>query len=229
MRHRVRGRHLGRTSSHRKAMFRNMAVSLIRSVRTDPEVYGSPKVAGRIITTVAKAKELRPQVEKLITMARKSLPIQRKADELGTSAERNSEQWRSWRKSEGWQEWNQAQAPVLAMRRKAYSVLRDNEAVDILFSDLAETFEERQGGYTRIVKLAKPRLGDAGPQALTEFVGVRDRVSTKGSAPVFVKDDEEASTEEQTEEPATEEAVAEETATAEAEESTEESSKEKPE
>ncbi|MBL4886716.1 MAG: 50S ribosomal protein L17, partial [Planctomycetaceae bacterium] len=79
MRHRVRGRHLGRTPSHRKAMFKNMAVSLIRSVRIDPDDIQAPKVAGRITTTVAKAKEIRPFVERLVTMARKSLPIQRVA------------------------------------------------------------------------------------------------------------------------------------------------------
>ncbi|MCG6154973.1 bL17 family ribosomal protein [Rubinisphaera margarita] len=197
MRHRVRGRSLGRNASHRKAMFRNMAVSLITSVRTGGSGdYGAPKVAGRVITTTAKAKELRPFIEKLITMARKSRAMQQQADELKISAEKNSDEWREWRKSEGWQSWNQAQAPVLAMRRRAFSALRDNEAVDILFNELAERFESRDGGYTRIVKLAKPRLGDAGQQALIEFVGVHDRVATKSAAPVVVSD-EEATTKEE--------------------------------
>lgn len=191
MRHRVRGRHLGRTPSHRKAMFRNMAVSLIRSARPDEDDPGAPKVSGRITTTVAKAKELRPFVEKLITMARKSLPIQREADQYATSAERNSEEWRRWRNSEEWQKWNQTQAPVLALRRRAFSMLRDNEAVDILFDELAEKFEDRPGGYTRIIRLDKFRLGDAGQEALIEFVGENDRVSTKGAAAPVVVDDEE--------------------------------------
>ncbi|MCA8986988.1 MAG: 50S ribosomal protein L17 [Planctomycetaceae bacterium] len=189
MRHRIRGRHLGRTSSHRKAMFRNMAVSLIRSVRADPEEYGSPKVAGRIVTTVAKAKELRPFVEKLITLARKSVPLQEAADSLKVSAEKNSPEWKKWRDSAQWNEWNQKQAPVLAMRRRAFAALRDNEAVDILFADLAVKFQDRQGGYTRVIKLATPRLGDSGQQAFIEFVGENDRVPQKRSAPVVVEDD----------------------------------------
>ncbi|MEZ5949030.1 MAG: L17 family ribosomal protein [Planctomycetaceae bacterium] len=192
MRHRVRGRILGRTSSHRKAMFRNMTVSLIRSVRVDVDQPGAPKVPGRITTTLAKAKELRPFVEKLITLSRKSLPLQRRADELAVSADKNSAEWRAWRDSEKWNEWNQAQAPVLALRRRAFSLLRDNEAVDILFSDLAERFEDRAGGYTRVLKLANRRLGDGGFQAIVEFVGQNDRVRPTRSVPV-VKDEPEAS------------------------------------
>ncbi len=186
MRHRVRGRHLGRTASHRKAMFRNMAVSLIRSVRADVDDPQAPRVPGRIVTTVPKAKELRPFVEKLVTLARKALPIQRQADELDTTAEKNSAEWKAWRESSQWNEWNQAIAPVIAMRRRAFALLRDKEAVDILFDELAEQFEERHGGYTRIVKLAKRRLGDGGQLAFIEFVGdeSRDRVKTKRTAPV---------------------------------------------
>ncbi|WP_237226502.1 bL17 family ribosomal protein [Rubinisphaera sp. JC750] len=215
MRHRVRGRILGRTSSHRKAMFRNMAVSLIRSVRVDPDDLGAPKFPGRITTTTAKAKELRPFVEKLVTMARKALPLQREADELATSAEKNSAEWRQWRESDKWNEWNQAQAPVLALRRRAFSMLRDNEAVDVLFTDIAERFEDRPGGYTRVVKLATRRLGDGGEQSIIEFVGERDRVKVARSAPV-VADEEETQEEAVAEEPAGEEAAASQEETAEA-------------
>ena len=62
MRHRVSGRKLGRNASHRKAMFSNMACSLIRTVRVDEADPTRAKVPGRIITTVPKAKELRPIV-----------------------------------------------------------------------------------------------------------------------------------------------------------------------
>ena len=75
MRHRVRGRKLGRNASHRKAMFRNMAVSLIKTVRVDEEDPDRPRVAGRIVTTVPKAKELRPFIEKLITLAKKAMEL----------------------------------------------------------------------------------------------------------------------------------------------------------
>ncbi len=185
MRHRVRGRKLGRNASHRKAMFRNMAVSLIKTVRRDEdEQEGQPKVAGRIVTTVPKAKELRPFVEKLITMAKKASIIEAEAQALGSSADRNSPEWKAWRTSEDWNRWNQAVAPAVALRRRAFAALRDREALDILFSDLADRFADRSGGYTRVVRLATRRLGDAGEQALIEFVGERDRTKQKRSAPV---------------------------------------------
>ncbi len=117
MRHRVAGSKLGRTTSHRTAMLRNMAVSLIEHER--------------ITTTLPKAKTLRPFVEKLVTLARK---------------------------------------PSLHHRRLAFARLRDRDAVTKLFDVIGPRFEARPGGYCRILKLAKPRLGDAGKRALIEFV-----------------------------------------------------------
>ena len=185
MRHRMRGRKLGRNASHRKAMFRNMATSLIRSVRVDDDDPNRPRVPSRIVTTVPKAKELRPFVEKLVTMARKAVVYESAAAEYITDAERDTEEWRNWRQSEQWQQWANAIAPAVTLRRRAFSMLRDREAVDILFEELAERFEERLGGYTRIVRLAKVRLGDGGQRALLEFVGERDRVrSHRRTAPV---------------------------------------------
>jgi len=185
MRHMVSGRKLGRNASHRKAMFRNMAVSLIRTVRVIEGEVGQPKVAGRIITTVPKAKELRPIVEKLITMARKASRVSAEAAQFGSDAERGSDAWKAWRESEKGKNWVKANAPALTLRRRAFSELRDDLAVDILFSELAERFKDRDGGYTRVVRLAGVRLGDAGQRALIEFVGVNDRVkSRKRSAPM---------------------------------------------
>ena len=98
-------------------MARNMAVSLI-----DHE---------RIITTLPKAKNLKPFVEKLVTMS-KDASVHR--------------------------------------RRLAFARLRDKDAVSKLFNILGPRFKERPGGYCRILKLAKPRLGDNGQRAIIEFV-----------------------------------------------------------
>ena len=179
----MKGRTLGRSSTHRRAMFRNMAASLIRTLRVDDDDDGKPRVQGRIVTTVAKAKELRPYIEKLVTMARHALAHDAKAAALATTAARNTAEWKAWRDSDQWSRWNQAIAPALAYRRRAFAFLRDKLAVDILFDELAKRFEDRRGGYTRVVRLATVRLGDAGPQALIEFVGVHDRVKTKKARP----------------------------------------------
>jgi large subunit ribosomal protein L17 len=189
MRHRVKGRILGRNASHRKAMFKNMAASLIKTVRIEEGVEGAPKTAGRIITTVPKAKELRPFVEKLITLAKKALPTEESAKKFATTAERGTAEWKKWRESEQWTKWAQARAPMVKARRRAFAALRDKLAVEILFEDLAPRFAERDGGYTRILRLPKPRLGDAGERALIEFVGERDRVKSRRSGPMVVKDD----------------------------------------
>ena len=185
MRHLVSGRKLGRNASHRKAMFRNMAVSLIRTVRVVEGEVGQPKVAGRIVTTVPKAKELRPIVDKLVTMAKKAAKISAAAAEFGTPAARGTDEWKAWRESEKGKNWVKATAPALTMRRRAFAELRDDSAVEILFEDLAARFQDRTGGYTRVIRLARVRLGDAGEQALIEFVGTNDRVkSRKRKAPV---------------------------------------------
>ena len=116
MRHRKSGRQLNRNSSHRKAMFRNMACSLI-----EHEV---------IKTTVPKAKELRRVAEPLITLA--------KSDSV-------------------------------ANRRLAFSRTRDKATVGKLFTELGPRYQERPGGYTRILK-AGFRPGDAAPMAYVELV-----------------------------------------------------------
>jgi large subunit ribosomal protein L17 len=192
MRHRKAGRKLGRNASHRKALYRNMASHLIRSVRIDEDDEQKPKVPGRIVTTLAKAKELRPYVEKLITMAVRASEHEKGAEEFYTNAERNSAEWKKWRESEQWNRWNQAIAPAVALRRRAFAILRDKRAVDVLFLELAERFADRPGGYTRVVRLAEVRLGDAGRKAIIEFTGERDRTKTgrRRTAPVVAGEKE---------------------------------------
>lgn len=183
MRHCKSGRKLGRNQSHRVSMFRNMATSLICAAKPDMTSANAPKVAGRIITTVEKAKELRPQVEKLITLGKKAIKHQEAAVQFATSATRGTAEWQEWRKSDRWQQWAAAIAPAVALRRRAFAALRSKQAVDILFTDLAPRFRDRDGGYTRVVRLAEYRLGDAGRKALIEFVGQNDRKKSKRSAP----------------------------------------------
>jgi len=210
MRHKKKGRVLGRSPSHRRAMLRNLVTALFLTERdelyyddTDPLAPSKPKVRGRIVTTLAKAKEVRPLVEKCITIAKRSLPALRRAEELEPDAERNSEEWRQWRESDAYQEWNQAIAPVVAARRRIHSLLgggkhrreksrlgTKNEhqklVIEILFDEIAPRFEDRPGGYTRILRLAQPRLGDAGTRAILELVGVHDRVKeTEAEKPAF--------------------------------------------
>ena len=117
MRHRMRGRRLGRTSEHRKALGMNLLIALLRhhSIRT----------------TVAKAKEYRPNAEKLVTLAK----------------EKN-----------------------LANIRRALRVVPDKTLVKHLFEVIGPHFRDRPGGYTRIMRLPKNRLGDDGPVAILEFV-----------------------------------------------------------
>lgn len=199
-------------------MFRNLATSLFLTERdasfyegmTEADgktVVKPPQYTGRVITTLQKAKEVRPLVEKCITIAKKALPHQRAAEEFATDAERNSQEWKTWREGEGWQKWNAAMAPAITARRRVFAMLRDKEAVELLFDEVAVRFEDRPGGYTRIMRLAKPRLGDAGTRAIFEFVGVHDRVSQTSEKPAFVDND---SDEEKVEETVVENAAVEE-------------------
>ena len=174
-------------------MFRNLASSLFLTERDAELEDNEPKIKGRIVTTLPKAKEARRLVERCITVARKALVHQDAAAKFGTSATRGSDEWKRWRQSKQWQEWAQAISPVVAARRKCLRMLGDKKAVRILFAEVAPRYTDRPGGYTRVLKLAKPRLGDAGARAILEFVGVRDRVVARSQKPSFDSSESSAS------------------------------------
>lgn len=172
MRHRRKGRILGRSPSHQRALLRNLASALMLTEREfDADEVGAPAIRGRIITTVAKAKEVRPLVERCVTIAKRGLAAESQARSLGTEADRDSAEWKKWRGSSQWQQWAQAMAPAVAARRRVVTLLGDKKATRVLFERIAPRFSDRPGGYTRILKLSTPRLGDAGPRAVLEFVG----------------------------------------------------------
>ena len=205
MRHRRRGRVLGRNPSHQRELLRSLASNLFLTERDTEDLRyikleSEPNVPGRIVTTVAKAKEVRPLVEKCITIAKKAIASEEAAREFATDARRNSEEWKSWRGSDRWHKWNAAIAPSLAARRRCLELLGDKLAVLALFDSVAQRFVDRPGGYTRIVRLAHPRLGDAGPRAILEFTGVNDRTVTRSQRPAF--DTEEDAEETESAEPA---------------------------
>jgi len=135
MRHRIGGRKLNRTSQHRQMLFRNMAQALIKHEQ--------------IVTTLPKAKELRPVVERLITLGKRG---------------------------------------DLHARRLAHARLRDDAMTKKLFEVLGPRYEERAGGYCRIMK-AGFRYGDSAPMAVIELVNRDEEARGQDSGPVQVEDD----------------------------------------
>lgn len=112
---------------------------------------------GRIKTTLAKARALRPFIEKVVTKAKKAAAIEKKDGKL--------------------------QPRALHLRRLALTEVRDEEAITVLFNEKVTQFANRAGGYTRIYKLSPRRLGDAAEQALIEFVAADDPGYKKTSRP----------------------------------------------
>jgi large subunit ribosomal protein L17 len=193
MRHRNKGRKRARTPTHQGGLLRTRAAALFLPERRAEDDPNAPKTRGRIITTLAKAKEVRPLVEKCVTIARRALAHRVEADRLKPDVDRYSEAWRAWRLSPEWREWARAMAPVVAARRRVVQLVGNKQAVRVLFDELAPRFEERRGGYTRILQLAKPRRGDSAPRAVLEFVGVRDRARRKAPRPAIEAEPESAS------------------------------------
>jgi large subunit ribosomal protein L17 len=164
---------------------KSLASALFLTERDAEYDENKPKVKGRIITTISKAKEVRPLVEKCITVACRGISAEEEAAKHASDADRGTEAWKAWRKSDKWRNWNKAIAPGVAARRRCLQLLGDKQAVRVLFDEVAPRFVDRAGGYTRILRLAKPRLGDSGTRAILEFVGVRDRVVERSVRPTF--------------------------------------------
>ena len=133
MKHNIKNKKLNKTTSHRKAMFMNMSNALIKHEQ--------------ITTTLAKAKELRRFVEKIITLGKKG---------------------------------------NLISKRKTISILQDNKMSKKVFDILAERYKNRNGGYTRIIKLGN-RFGDNAPTAVIEFVDRDENAKGQDSGPVIEK------------------------------------------
>jgi large subunit ribosomal protein L17 len=164
MRHRKAGRHLGRESGHRRALYRNLMTELFRHER--------------IKTTEAKARAVRPLAERLVTKARKARPERvvelarqrdtqklsawfnaKRADQLIALAEQGDEDALE----------QMAEQMTLHARRQVLAVLSDKDVAHKLVEDIAPRFEDRPGGYTRMFKLGM-RRGDASKMALLELV-----------------------------------------------------------
>lgn len=124
-------RKLGRRTNHRRSLLRNLATSLIAH--------------GRIRTTVAKAKALRPVVEKLVTVARSAL-----SPRVGESDDHFKQR-------------------AVSTRRRVAREIHDALVLRRLFSEVAPKVAQRRGGYTRIVRVGN-RPGDNAPMAVIEFV-----------------------------------------------------------
>ena len=133
MKHNLTHRKLNRTSSHRKALLMNLSNALIKHEQ--------------ITTTLPKAKELRPFVEKIITLGKKG---------------------------------------DLQSRRKAISILQDEKMTSKIFNTFADRYKDRNGGYTRIIKIGN-RFGDNAPTAIIEFVDRDEEAKGIDSGPVIEK------------------------------------------
>ena len=165
MRHRLVGRKLGRNSSHRRSLFANMVRCILQVTRDDG--YGN---SGRIRTTLAKAKQLRPYLEKLVTISVKARRAADEANVLSSVLKKGDDEYLNWLRSDAGQKWLNCQSRYVHFQRALFRVLRSRALVEQIVKFSGGRFSSRQGGYTRVVKLAKKRIADGASMAYIEFV-----------------------------------------------------------
>ena len=164
MRHRKAGRHLKRSSGHRRALYRNLMTELFRHER--------------LKTTEAKARAIRPLAERVLTKARKARPerlveLARQRDVATLSAWFNAKRAEQLiaMADQGQEDAldEMAGAMALHVRRQVLATLSDKDVAAKLVEEIAPRFEDRPGGYTRMFKLGM-RKGDSAKMAILELV-----------------------------------------------------------
>lgn len=160
MRHRKAHRKLGRDSEHRMSMLRNLAASLINSREE------------RIVTTLPKAKELRPFVERAITLSRRAASLEGNGSEAtGLHLRRQAASF--------FHSGNQQQVAGRGQQRPPRT--SGVAALRRLFDELGERFKDRSGGYTRIIRMGR-RAGDGAELAIIELVDNPREAATADAA-----------------------------------------------
>ena len=170
MRHRKAGFKLGRTSAHREAMLRNLAASLFEH--------------GQVTTTVPKAKAVQPFVERIVTKAKKGDLHSRRRVISMLGGDRRAFAWSHVPKGatdeqresiEEQREFTEGFFDIpdeSEIERNRYGEIRKApKLVRHIFENVAPRFDDRPGGYTRIVRLGRHRLGDAAELCVIQFVG----------------------------------------------------------
>lgn len=170
MRHRKGGYKLGRTTAHRLSTLRNLAAGLFEH--------------GQITTTVPRAKAVQPFVEKIITLAKRGDLHSRRMVIAKLGGDRQGFEWLYLPKNASDAEKDHVEKlrefssqffnvpESEGVERNRYGELRKSpKIVKHIFDNVAPRYQDRAGGYTRIVKLGRVRLGDAGELCVLQLVG----------------------------------------------------------
>jgi large subunit ribosomal protein L17 len=173
MRHRRAGYRLGRTTAHRASTLRHIAAGLFEH--------------GQVVTTIPRAKAVQPMVEKIVTLAKRGDLHARRLVIAKLGGDRASFDWLYLPKDASDQEKEQVQKlrdhaaqffdvpESAAVERNRYGEIRKApKLVKHIFDRVAPRFRDRPGGYTRIVKLGKARVGDGGELCVLQFVGAEE-------------------------------------------------------